>query len=106
MTTINAESPIYKCEGCHINNSRLRSKYINQQQCIFEQNLTNSINISIQKSTISTISQQTNNQPSLNRLRSTPTGINLALANIQKINKPKTPLHSLQSTWTPSQKLF
>ena len=91
MITNNSESPLYKCEGCHINNPIHRKKYINQQQCIIEQNTSDSINVLVQKSKISTISLNKDNQQQLDRIRSTLKGIETALNLIQKNKKTQIP---------------
>jgi hypothetical protein len=91
MITLENKSPLHKCTGCDINNQILRNNYIDQQQCILQQELKNSINISVQKSTISTLSQQSKAQPSLNRLRSTPTGITTSLKDIETLENIPSP---------------
>ena len=102
MIQTDQTSPLHKCKGCPFNNPQIRNQYKDQQQCISEQLLNKSINILVQKSTIS--SCQPNIEGSqlpryINRLRSTPTGIGKALSNLSIY--PSNSLLFPQYTWTP-----
>src|SRR5436305_11480890 len=85
MIQTNQTSPLHKCKECPFNNLQLRNQYKDQQQCISEQLLNKSVNILVQKSTISSLQAEstTDQLPKyINRLRSTPTGIEKALSNL------------------------
>src|SRR3954468_19409246 len=89
MITDSSTSPLYKCTKCPINNSQLRGKYKDANQCIAELTLSRTVNIKVDKSRKSSRLDEAQTliiQPIANRLHSTPKEIRKALDELN----PKT----------------